>query len=142
MKFVEKVGLVKFDFLGLKTLTVLSKAEALIKIKDKSFDLSKILLNDKSLILVKTKNLEFKFPDSWEETYGDIYKLNSGNYTRLDGDYSYDFGYDEKGGMYSTNLLVKVLYVDCQTRENFKIIDLGTDYKSKLKELDLSLIHI
>ena len=47
MKFVEKAGLVKFDFLGLKTLTVLSKAEALIKVKDKNFDLSKILLNDK-----------------------------------------------------------------------------------------------
>ena len=39
--------------------------------------------------------------------------------------------------MYSTNLLVKVLYVDCQTRENFKIIDLGTDYRNKLKELEL-----
>ena len=47
MKFVEKAGLVKFDFLGLKTLTVLSKAEALIKLKDKNFDLSKISLNDK-----------------------------------------------------------------------------------------------
>ena len=47
MKFVEKAGLVKFDFLGLKTLTVLSKAENLIKLKDKNFDLSKILLNDK-----------------------------------------------------------------------------------------------
>ena len=103
---------------------------------DEAF-IKEILLNDKNLILVKTKNLEFKFPESWAETYGDIYKLNSGKYTRLDGDYSYDFGYDEKGGMYSTNLLVKVLYVDCQTRENFKIIDLGTDYKSKLKELDL-----
>ncbi len=47
MKFVEKTGLVKFDFLGLKTLTVLSKAEALIKLKDKNFDLSKIPLNNK-----------------------------------------------------------------------------------------------
>ena len=47
MKFVEKAGLVKFDFLGLKTLTVLSKAETLIKLKDKNFDFSKILLNDK-----------------------------------------------------------------------------------------------
>ena len=99
--------------------------------------IKEILSNDKDLILVKTKNLEFKFPESWVETYGDIYKLNSGNYTRLDGDYSYNFGYDDEGGMYSTNGLVKVLYVDCQTRETFKIIDLGTDYKSKLKELDL-----
>ena len=99
--------------------------------------IKEILLDDKNLILVKTKNLEFKFPESWVETYGDIYKLNSGKYTRLDGDYSYNFGYDDEGGMYSTNGLVKVLYVDCETRETFKIIDLGTDYKSKLKELDL-----
>ncbi len=47
MKFVEKAGLVKFDFLGLKTLTILSKTEALIKFKEKKFDLSKISLNDK-----------------------------------------------------------------------------------------------
>ena len=46
MKFVEKAGLVKFDFLGLKTLTVLSKAENLIKRKLKNFDLSRISLQD------------------------------------------------------------------------------------------------
>ena len=46
MKFVEKAGLVKFDFLGLKTLTVLAKAEALIRKKDKNFNLDKILLDD------------------------------------------------------------------------------------------------
>ena len=31
MKDVEKAGLVKFDFLGLKTLTVIAKAEELLK---------------------------------------------------------------------------------------------------------------
>ncbi len=46
MKFVEKAGLVKFDFLGLKTLTILSKAETLIKLKNKDFNLTEILLND------------------------------------------------------------------------------------------------
>jgi len=46
MKFVEKAGLVKFDFLGLKTLTVLAKAEALIRKKDKNFNLNRILLDD------------------------------------------------------------------------------------------------
>ena len=46
MKFVEKAGLVKFDFLGLKTLTVLSKAENLIKSKIKNFNLQNIKLND------------------------------------------------------------------------------------------------
>ena len=46
MKFVEKAGLVKFDFLGLKTLTVLAKAEGLIKQKQENFNLTKILLDD------------------------------------------------------------------------------------------------
>ena len=46
MKFVEKVGLVKFDFLGLKTLTVLSKAENLIKQKLQNFELNQISLED------------------------------------------------------------------------------------------------
>ena len=31
MKYVEKAGLVKFDFLGLKTLTIISKAEFSLK---------------------------------------------------------------------------------------------------------------
>ena len=46
MKFVEKAGLVKFDFLGLKTLTVLAKAESLIKKKQEDFNLTKIILDD------------------------------------------------------------------------------------------------
>mgnify|MGYP000001272854 FL=1 len=46
MKFVEKAGLVKFDFLGLKTLTVLSKAESLIQKKIKNFNLNEITLDD------------------------------------------------------------------------------------------------
>ena len=48
MKFVEKAGLVKFDFLGLKTLTVLSKAEDLIKKKINGFNLQNIKLDDKN----------------------------------------------------------------------------------------------
>ncbi len=47
MKYVEKAGLVKFDFLGLKTLTVLAKAETLIKQKEKNFQVSNISLDDK-----------------------------------------------------------------------------------------------
>ncbi|MCK5296870.1 MAG: DNA polymerase III subunit alpha [Alphaproteobacteria bacterium] len=38
MKYVESTGLVKFDFLGLKTLTVLAKAVELVK-KDKGIDI-------------------------------------------------------------------------------------------------------
>ncbi len=47
MKPTEKVGLVKFDFLGLKTLTVIDKAQQLVRQgKDKDFSIEKILLND------------------------------------------------------------------------------------------------
>ncbi|HKY94882.1 MAG TPA: DNA polymerase III subunit alpha, partial [Kiloniellales bacterium] len=47
MKYVEDAGLVKFDFLGLKTLTVLAEAEALIRRNDPSFQLARIPLDDK-----------------------------------------------------------------------------------------------
>jgi DNA polymerase-3 subunit alpha len=47
MKYAEAAGLVKFDFLGLKTLTVLSKAEQLIRNTGKYIDISKIPLDDK-----------------------------------------------------------------------------------------------
>jgi len=46
MKWVEQAGLVKFDFLGLKTLTVLEKAVNLIRRRGIEIDLSKIPLDD------------------------------------------------------------------------------------------------
>ncbi|MBN1254544.1 MAG: DNA polymerase III subunit alpha [Deltaproteobacteria bacterium] len=47
MKDVERIGLVKFDFLGLKTLTVLSKAVALIeRTKREKVELDRIPLDD------------------------------------------------------------------------------------------------
>ncbi len=50
MKPTEKVGLVKFDFLGLKTLTVIDKAIALIQERGHpDFDISKIPLDAKAV---------------------------------------------------------------------------------------------
>ena len=46
MKFVELAGLVKFDFLGLKTLTVLARARDLIREHQPDFDLDSLPLDD------------------------------------------------------------------------------------------------
>ncbi|MFT4098248.1 MAG: DNA polymerase III subunit alpha [Rhodoblastus sp.] len=46
MKWVEPAGLVKFDFLGLKTLTTLSTTVALLQKRGIEIDLSKIPLDD------------------------------------------------------------------------------------------------
>ncbi|HRP78222.1 MAG TPA: DNA polymerase III subunit alpha, partial [Aquamicrobium sp.] len=46
MKYVEQAGLVKFDFLGLKTLTVLETAVKLIRRKGVDIDLTRIPLDD------------------------------------------------------------------------------------------------
>ncbi|EJF88672.1 DNA polymerase III subunit alpha [Bartonella tamiae] len=46
MKYVEQAGLVKFDFLGLKTLTVLKTAVDFVKRKGVMIDLSRIPLDD------------------------------------------------------------------------------------------------
>src|SRR6202046_27070 len=46
MKWVEPAGLVKFDFLGLKTLTVLDKAVNLVRKRGVEIDLSGIPLDD------------------------------------------------------------------------------------------------
>ena len=46
MKWVEQAGLVKFDFLGLKTLTVLQTAVALVKRRGIEVDLTAIPLDD------------------------------------------------------------------------------------------------
>ena len=47
MKWVEQAGLVKFDFLGLKTLTVLQKAVELLQRRGIEIDLAAIPLDDK-----------------------------------------------------------------------------------------------
>jgi DNA polymerase-3 subunit alpha len=46
MKWVEQAGLVKFDFLGLKTLTVLETAVRLLRQRNVEIDLSAIPLDD------------------------------------------------------------------------------------------------
>ncbi len=48
MKYVEKAGLVKFDFLGLKTLTIIDKAQRLIRQRIPDFDANKIPLDDEA----------------------------------------------------------------------------------------------
>ena len=47
MKYVEQASLVKFDFLGLKTLTVLQKAIELIRARGDVIDLATLPLDDK-----------------------------------------------------------------------------------------------
>ena len=48
MKYVEQAGLVKFDFLGLKTLTVLKKALEYIAKRDIEIDIENVPLDDKA----------------------------------------------------------------------------------------------
>lgn len=48
MKYAEMAGLVKFDFLGLKTLTVIQQACALINATEDMIDISTIPLDDKA----------------------------------------------------------------------------------------------
>ena len=47
MKWVEAAGLVKFDFLGLKTLTVIQNCMELLKLRGIAFDINLIPLDDK-----------------------------------------------------------------------------------------------
>ena len=46
MKYVEKAGLIKFDFLGLTTLSIIQDSIKLIKENHPDFDLKKISMND------------------------------------------------------------------------------------------------
>jgi DNA polymerase-3 subunit alpha len=48
MKFVEKAGLVKFDFLGLKTLTVLECAASMVRQKGENLEVSNIPIDDQT----------------------------------------------------------------------------------------------
>lgn len=57
MTTLEELGLLKMDFLGLRTLTVISDAEKMIKLKDKSFDINKISTEDKATFEMMSKGL-------------------------------------------------------------------------------------
>ncbi len=46
MKWVESAGLVKFDFLGLKTLTVINRAMKLLELRGAGFQLDQLALED------------------------------------------------------------------------------------------------
>ncbi len=47
LEALEKVGLIKFDFLGLDTLTIIDRTVKYIKEKERDFDLNQIPLDDK-----------------------------------------------------------------------------------------------
>ena len=49
MYSAEDAGLIKFDFLGLKTLTVINQTQKLIKKKDKNFEIEKISFEDRKV---------------------------------------------------------------------------------------------
>ena len=55
MKYAEEAGLVKFDFLGLRTLTILQKAVELIQKRGITIDLLKIPFDDKATFKLLTK---------------------------------------------------------------------------------------
>ncbi len=55
MKYVEEAGLVKYDFLGLKTLTVLAEAEIFIRRRDPDFDVNTIPLDDPATFQMLTR---------------------------------------------------------------------------------------
>ena len=55
MTTLEELGLLKMDFLGLRTLTVISDAEKMIRQKDKSFDIYKVSTSDKETFEMMSK---------------------------------------------------------------------------------------
>ncbi len=57
MTTLEELGLLKMDFLGLRTLTVISDAEKMIRLKNKTFDISKIDTEDKATFQMMSKGL-------------------------------------------------------------------------------------
>ena len=57
MTTLEELGLLKMDFLGLRTLTVISDAEKMIRRKDKDFDIYKVSTSDEETFKMMSKGL-------------------------------------------------------------------------------------
>lgn len=59
MTTIEELGLLKMDFLGLRTLTVISDAEKMIRRKQPDFDIEKIPLDDQKTYAMFSKGLTY-----------------------------------------------------------------------------------
>ncbi len=57
MTTLEELGLLKMDFLGLRTLTVISDACKMVKLRDESFDINKIDIEDEATYKMMSKGL-------------------------------------------------------------------------------------
>ncbi len=57
MTTLEELGLLKMDFLGLRTLTVISDAEKMIRRKEKDFDIYKVSTSDEETFKMMSKGL-------------------------------------------------------------------------------------
>ena len=55
MTTLEELGLLKMDFLGLRTLTVISDAEKMIRLKNKDFDIYKVSTSDEETFNMMSK---------------------------------------------------------------------------------------
>ena len=55
MYSAENAGLIKFDFLGLKTLTVINNTSKMVKEIDQDFDIKKINYNDEKVFNLLSK---------------------------------------------------------------------------------------
>lgn len=59
MTTIEELGLLKMDFLGLRTLTVISDAQKMIRKKEKDFDIEKISIDDEKTYEMFSKGLTY-----------------------------------------------------------------------------------
>ena len=64
MKYVEKIGLIKFDFLGLKTLTVIHETVQYLKKRKIFIDIENIFLDDKKTLIYLKMEIQQEFFNS------------------------------------------------------------------------------
>ncbi len=69
---VEKIGLVKFDFLGLKTLTMIQNAVELIRQREPDFDIRRIPLDDPAT-----------FRTFWAKSAKGIFQMDSAGFGKM-----------------------------------------------------------
>ena len=92
-------------------------------------DFIKEILNyEKELIVIRSGNLEVKYPDSTiDGNYGDIYKKNTGQYFKVDENYDYDYGDDNFTVSTSVERLIKAIYINSESGDKYEFVDLGSD---------------
>ena len=98
--------------------------------------IKEVLNYEKNQIIIRTENLEVNYPEGTSNGgYGDIYKRNNDRYLKVNEKLDYDYVDENFTAGTSVKKMLNVLFINCQSSEEFEIVELGEEPLSIVNKL-------